>query len=199
MTADRHRHSQGHGYPRGRQLPRPRRGRGMGVLADPRSCASIPTYLTRRTIPLPTGRLPRRLGRHRHAPAAWWSPTARCGSPRAPGSCAGSIPPPARSSRPSSCSAPSTSPPTPPARCTSTIVGRIHKLNPATNTVVWTSDAVQSEITSIAVAGGFVWLTTSCRRRRDQAQRRHRAAGRQRNPHQRRRGDESSPATERSG
>jgi DNA-binding SARP family transcriptional activator/ABC-type transport system substrate-binding protein len=38
---------------------------------------------------------------------------------------------------------------------------RIHKLNPATNAEVWTSDAVQSEITSIAVAGGFVWLTTT--------------------------------------
>jgi DNA-binding SARP family transcriptional activator/ABC-type transport system substrate-binding protein len=38
---------------------------------------------------------------------------------------------------------------------------RIHKLNSATNADAWTSDAVQSEITSIAVAGGFVWLTTS--------------------------------------
>ena len=39
--------------------------------------------------------------------------------------------------------------------------GRIHKLNSATNAAGWTSDAIQSEITSIAVAGGFVWLTTS--------------------------------------
>jgi ABC-type transport system substrate-binding protein len=39
--------------------------------------------------------------------------------------------------------------------------GRIHKLNPANDTAVWTSDAIQGEITSVAVAGGFVWLTTS--------------------------------------
>jgi ABC-type oligopeptide transport system substrate-binding subunit len=39
--------------------------------------------------------------------------------------------------------------------------GRIHKLDPATNTVAWKSNRIQPEITSIAVAGGFVWLTTS--------------------------------------
>jgi DNA-binding SARP family transcriptional activator/ABC-type oligopeptide transport system substrate-binding subunit/streptogramin lyase len=39
--------------------------------------------------------------------------------------------------------------------------GRVRKLDPATNTIVWTSDKVQPEITTIVVAGGFVWLTTS--------------------------------------
>lgn len=39
--------------------------------------------------------------------------------------------------------------------------GRIHKLDPKTNAVTWTSAKIQPEITSIAVAGGFVWLTTS--------------------------------------
>jgi YVTN family beta-propeller protein len=39
-------------------------------------------------------------------------------------------------------------------------LGQVRRLDPATNTVDWTSD-VQSETTSIAAAGGFVWLTTS--------------------------------------
>jgi DNA-binding SARP family transcriptional activator/ABC-type transport system substrate-binding protein len=39
--------------------------------------------------------------------------------------------------------------------------GRVEKLDPANNTVAWTADAIQPEITGIAVAGGFVWLTTS--------------------------------------
>jgi DNA-binding SARP family transcriptional activator/ABC-type transport system substrate-binding protein len=39
--------------------------------------------------------------------------------------------------------------------------GRIHKLNPANDTAVWTSYAIQGEITSLAAAGGFVWVTTS--------------------------------------
>ena len=39
--ADRHRDSQGHGHPRGRQLRRARGRRGMGV-RGPRSCASTP-------------------------------------------------------------------------------------------------------------------------------------------------------------
>ena len=40
-------------------------------------------------------------------------------------------------------------------------LGQVQRLNPATNTVAWKAPAVQSEITSIAAAGGFVWLTTS--------------------------------------
>ena len=39
--------------------------------------------------------------------------------------------------------------------------GRIHKLDPTTNAAAWTSAKIQPEITSLAVAGGFVWLTTS--------------------------------------
>jgi DNA-binding SARP family transcriptional activator/ABC-type oligopeptide transport system substrate-binding subunit len=39
--------------------------------------------------------------------------------------------------------------------------GRIHKLDPTTNAAAWTSAEIQPEITSLAVAGGFVWLTTS--------------------------------------
>ena len=38
---------------------------------------------------------------------------------------------------------------------------RAEKLDPANDTVAWTADAIQPEVTGIAVAGGFVWLTTS--------------------------------------
>jgi DNA-binding SARP family transcriptional activator/ABC-type oligopeptide transport system substrate-binding subunit len=40
-------------------------------------------------------------------------------------------------------------------------LGRVQKLDPARDTVAWKAPAVHSEITSIAAAGGFVWLTTS--------------------------------------
>ena len=38
---------------------------------------------------------------------------------------------------------------------------QVQRINPANNTVAWKATAVQSEITSVAAAGGFVWLTTS--------------------------------------
>jgi ABC-type transport system substrate-binding protein len=40
-------------------------------------------------------------------------------------------------------------------------LGQVQRIDPVTNTVAWKAPAVQSEITSIAAAGGFVWLTTS--------------------------------------
>jgi len=40
-------------------------------------------------------------------------------------------------------------------------LGQVQRINPATNTVAWKATAIRPEITSIAAAGGFVWLTTS--------------------------------------
>ena len=40
-------------------------------------------------------------------------------------------------------------------------LGQVQRLNPATDTVAWKAPFTRPEITSIAAAGGFVWLTTS--------------------------------------
>ena len=129
--------------------------------ARPRSCASIPTYLTRRTINLPTRDFPADWGGTEHRRRPGGRRRLALGRPGRPVRAQDRSGHRQGRSTPSSCSAPSTSLPTPPARCTSTVSGKYTSSTPPRTPSPGRRTAVQSEITSIAAAGGFVWLTTS--------------------------------------